>query len=146
MRNKILYLAAIISAVVFTSWKMARKDYEKEIRDAEKSFEKTVYEKGMAEAFYAFADDNAVIKRQNDTLVKGKENIRKFYQKQNAKNFSLTWAPEFIGVSQGGDLAYTYGKYIWKSKNDKGEEKTYTGVFHTVWKRQKDGSWKYVWD
>jgi ketosteroid isomerase-like protein len=27
-----------------------------------------------------------------------------------------------------------------------GEVGEYQGVFHTVWKRQPDGTWKYVWD
>ena len=25
-------------------------------------------------------------------------------------------------------------------------EVEYKGIFHTVWKRQSDNSWKYVWD
>jgi len=42
----------------------------------EKAFEKMASEKGLAEAFYYFADENAVIKRGNDSLIIGKENIR----------------------------------------------------------------------
>jgi ketosteroid isomerase-like protein len=43
-------------------------------------------------------------------------------------------------------MAYTYGKYIWKIKETDSTFVEYKGVFHTVWKRQKDNSWKYVWD
>lgn len=103
-------------------------------------------EKGIAEAFYFFADDSAVIKRQNDTLVIGKVNIKKYYSNDFYKYASVKWAPEFIDVSEDGTLAYTYGKYVWKSKDNAGNESEFTGVFHTVWKKQKDNSWKYVWD
>jgi ketosteroid isomerase-like protein len=103
-------------------------------------------EKGIAEAFYFFADDSAIIKRENDTLIIGNENIKEYYNKDFYKTVSVKWAADFIDVSDDGTLAYTYGKYVWKSKDNTGNESEYTGVFHTVWKRQVDNGWKYVWD
>jgi ketosteroid isomerase-like protein len=148
MKSKVSITVIAIAAVFLFAWQTGsrKKDFEKEVHDAEKAFEKMASEKGIAEAFYFYADENAVIKRQNDTLIKGRDNIRNYYAGQNLKNATVNWTPDFISVSENGDLAYTYGKYIWTNKNDKGELKTATGVFHTVWKRQKDGSWKYVWD
>lgn len=102
-------------------------------------------EKGIAEAFYYFADDNAVIKRENDTLIKGKENIRIYYDKSNNESSTLNWNPDYIDVSDCGTLAYTYGKYVWKIKDKDGVAKEYKGIFHTVWKK-KDNNWRYVWD
>jgi ketosteroid isomerase-like protein len=52
----------------------------------------------------------------------------------------------FVDVAASGDLAYTYGQYTISSKDENGKEITKSGVFHTVWKQQSDGSWKYVWD
>ena len=95
-------------------------------------------------AFYA--DSSAVIKRQNDTIIKGKEGIRNFYSDDFYKAASVTWSPDFIDVSEKGDMAYTYGKYLWQSKDSTGKPIEFRGVFHTVWKKQKDGSWRYVWD
>jgi ketosteroid isomerase-like protein len=119
---------------------------EKEIFATEKSFEKMCAEKGVAEAFYFFADDSAVIKRENDTLIIGKGNIKNYHNNDFYKTASVKWAPDFIDVSNDGSMAYTYGKYIWTSKDENGNESEFKGVFHTVWKRQKDNSWKYVWD
>lgn len=118
----------------------------KEIADAEKAFETMAKEKGIAEAFAFYADSNAVIKRRNDTLITGKEGIRKFYSDDLYKAASVTWSPDFIDVSAKGDMAYTYGKYLWRSKDSTGKPIEFSGVFHTVWKRQQDGSWRYVWD
>lgn len=116
-----------------------------EILQAEKDFQKMTAEKGVAEAFYAFADENAVIKRGNDSLIMGRDNIKHFYVSLVLENAEVTWLPDSIYVSQSGDLAYTYGKYLWK-ENRNGSIQESKGVFHTVWKRQSDGSWKYVWD
>ncbi|MFQ3608307.1 MAG: nuclear transport factor 2 family protein [Chloroherpetonaceae bacterium] len=122
------------------------KKIKEEIIKIERAFQQMTVNKGIAEAFYIFADENAVIKRENDTLIIGKENIRTYYQQKQLKNVKVEWKPDFVEVSQSGDMAYTYGKYIWEFINQDGSTKQITGIFHTVWKKQKDGSWKYVWD
>ena len=124
----------------------SKEEIKNEIYLTEKAFEKMTSEKGISEAFYYFADENAVIKRENDTLILGKENIRIYYEKKGLKDAKVNWTPDFIDVSKSGDLGYTYGKYIWKIKDIDGNFVEYKGVFHTVWKRQKDNGWKYVWD
>jgi ketosteroid isomerase-like protein len=117
-----------------------------EIIQTEESFQKMTTEKGIPEAFQWFADDQAVIKRENDTLIKGKEGIFNYYRQKNLKNTTVTWIPDFVDISECRTMAYTYGQYSWKVLDADGAVKEYKGVFHTIWKRQKDGSWKYVWD
>jgi ketosteroid isomerase-like protein len=129
--------------------KCSTKDLEalkQEIVKTEKEFETSVREKGIEEAFCFYADENAVIKRQNDTLIKGKQNIRNYYHKPLYKDAEITWTPDFVDVSTDGTLGYTYGRYTWKVRNKDGKTTEYYGVFHTVWKKQPDGTWRYVWD
>jgi ketosteroid isomerase-like protein len=135
--------------VCFSCSTPAKPDIEaikKEIVKAEKDFETMAAEKGVAEAFAFFADSNAVIKRQNDSLIHGKEGIRNYYMNPFYKNAVAKWSPDFVDVSTNGDLAYTYGKYTWEFKDSAMKSNFYSGVFHTVWKKQNDGSWRYVWD
>ena len=103
-------------------------------------------DKGIAEAFYFFADLNATIKRQNDTLIHGKDPIKNYYSTPFYQKATVKWSPDFVDASPDGDMGYTYGKYVWSSTDSTGKPITFKGVFHTVWKRQADGSWKYVWD
>jgi len=140
-----VFLVFIFCACKENKYK-TKEQYKQEILNAEKEFEKMASEKGIAEAFWFFADSNAVIKRQNDTLIHGKEAIRKFYSNDFYKNASVTWSPDFIDVDEQGHLGYTYGKYVWKAKDSSGKTEVYKGVFHTVWKKQENGDWKYSWD
>jgi len=141
-------LNLLISLVLITSCHQYgdKDEIKKEIFQTEKAFEKMTSEKGVAEAFYYFADENAVISRENGTLIKGKENIKIYYTKNSNKNATVNWTPDFIDVSDCGTLGYTYGKFVWKIKNKEGNISEFKGIFHTVWKKQKDNNWKYVWD
>jgi len=124
----------------------SKQELEAEVYKAESNFNSLSQTKGIKEAFYTFADNNAVLKRENDTLIKGKENIKNYYSDIKFKKVSVTWKPDFVEVSKDGEMAFTYGKYIWTVTDSIGNKKDFKGIFHTVWKRQNDGSWKYIWD
>ncbi len=142
------YLRVLPLVLLFASCSNSktREELKNEIIQTEKAFEQMTFEKGISQAFYYYAAENAVIKRENDSLITGKENIRSYYEKKNMNVTNLNWTPEFIEVSASGDLGYTYGKYQMRIKNEDDETTEYQGIFHTIWKRQKDNSWKYVWD
>jgi ketosteroid isomerase-like protein len=142
----VLWLFTIFFACSSKKETKSLSGLKEEVIQTEKEFAALAKKSGIRDAFYYFADEIAVIKRGNDTLITGKENIREFYQNPKFKNFDLSWAPDFADVSEDGTLGYTYGKYILKIKDENGDTSEYTGVFHTVWKRQENGSWKYVWD
>ncbi|MBN2262161.1 MAG: nuclear transport factor 2 family protein [Prolixibacteraceae bacterium] len=118
---------------------------QQEIIITEQAFETMAAQHGLATAFYFFAADSAVILR-GSSLIKGRNNIQSFYQNDRFKNVILSWEPQFVEVSDCGTLAYTFGAYQMKSSNEEGEEIENHGYFHTVWKKQNDNSWKYVWD
>lgn len=145
--KKIILLISFITCflIVFSQQSMNKEQVKAEIYKTEKAFEKMASDKGIAEAFYYYADENAVILRANDSIIKGKENIKNFYTKKH-QHATVNWTAEFIDVSADGTLGYTYGKYKWRIKKDDGTMTELTGIFHTVWKKQADNSWKYVWD
>jgi len=148
MRNTIIlfFLVLLLNGCTRKSEIKNEMYIKLEIIKAEKDFEKLVARKGPAEGFYQYADSNAVIKRENDSLIIGKNNIRNYYLNPKYQNSFVTWSPDAVTVSNVGDMASTYGKYTWVFKNTKGKEQILKGVYHTVWKKQKDGSWKYIWD
>jgi len=146
--KRIIYLtlSAISILSCHSGFHVSKEKAKQEVAQAEKDFEKMVDEKGILEGFTYYADSNAVIRRGNDSLIYGKEGIRNFYSFDRYKSAKVKWSPDFIDVSSAGDIGYTFGKYSWKSKDSTGKINEFRGIFHTVWKKQKDGNWKYVWD
>ncbi len=124
-----------------------KEQWENEIRDAENAFSNLAQEKGIADAFLTYADDNAVLMRNNKLII-GKEAIQSDFanKEEILKSLNLKWAPDFVDVSSSGDMGYTYGEYEMTKTDSLGNSQIETGIFHTVWKRQEDGSWKFVFD
>jgi ketosteroid isomerase-like protein len=117
-----------------------------EIEKTELAFSKMAADSGIQIAFAYFASKNAIIKRQNDSLIKGVTGIRTFYNNQKFKKVKLSWKPDFIDVSTSADLGYTYGKYDYSQLDSSGKLTHFKGIFHTVWKKMETGEWKFVWD
>lgn len=143
--KKALFMIVMAMLVLSCKQKVNPEEARNGILKAETDFAAMAGEKGVAEAFWFFAADSAVISRGNGQLIKGKENIRKFYEKNSMPGTKLTWKPDFIDVSECGTLGYTYGRYQFSKPDSTGNVKEVTGVFHTVWKLEK-GEWKFVWD
>ncbi len=121
--------------------------WKNEIVETEKSFSEMASKEGIPKAFLAYAAEDAVLMR-NNTLIIGKEALQQHFGIQNANSGqnSLEWEPDFVDVSVSGDLGYTYGTYVYTTVDSLGTSNSVKGVFHTVWKRQPDGTWKFVWD
>lgn len=85
---------------------------------------------------------------RDNRLIIGKDALVESLNENSraSANVSLEWKPDFVDVAASGDLGYTYGKYTYTSIDSAGNELVSKGVFHTVWKRQPNGSWKFVWD
>jgi ketosteroid isomerase-like protein len=121
------------------------KVVKSEIIEVEQAFCEMAKSEGLATAFAHFAAEDAVIKR-GGRLLKGKDSIRQFYLDSDGTEVSLIWAPDFIDVSKSGDLAYTWGPFEYFTIKSTGDTIISAGVFHTVWKRQDNGEWRYVYD
>jgi len=121
------------------------ENWQAEIIKVEKDFNDMAQKDGLIKAFEFYAAEDGVIRR-GKKVIKGKEAIAHWYQKDVRPNETLTWTPTFVDVSESGDLAYTYGDYIFTSLDSLGNKKENKGIFHTVWKRQKDDNWRFVWD
>ena len=141
MKKLTLFLVLLISCSPVNEKEQA----ETNILQAEREFAQMAREVGIVEAFLAYADPNAVLMR-NDSLIIGKNNITLFMGDINYGDAVLSWEPDFVEASSSGDLGYTYGKYTYSATGPDGTLRSAQGVFHTVWKKQPDGSWKYVWD
>lgn len=124
---------------------MDTKRMKQEVLDTETEFLEAAQKNGLQYAFTTFADDNAVICRDNQ-LIKGKKAIAKYFEEKQHQSSLINWTPEYVDVTLGGEQAYTYGVYKMSTIDTSGARQEVSGIFHTVWKRQPDNSWKFVWD
>ena len=114
-----------------------------EMVKTEQAFSKMAEEKTAREAFMAYIADDGLLFRPG--AVNGKKWMIEHPVPPSDKNPLLAWQPSFAGMSASGDMGFTTGP--WESKADrKDPSPSAYGHFVTVWKKQADGSWKWVVD
>jgi ketosteroid isomerase-like protein len=108
--------------------------------EAEHAFAQYSIDHGMKDAFLSFAAPDGVIFRR------GPVNAIEVWKSRNpAPTGLLTWWPVYADVSLAGDLGWTTGPFEFREKPTD-EKPAGTGHFFTVWRRQPDGTWKFVLD
>lgn len=141
----LLLISLFFSACEIDNKKVSIEELKAEILKTEQEFAAMAKQEGVAVAFLNYADEQAVLNR-NNTLLSGKLAIKTYFENQTFKEVNLQWKPDFVDVTASGDLGYTYGQYTFSAVDKNGEIINDKGIFHTVWKRQNDGSWRFVWD
>jgi ketosteroid isomerase-like protein len=114
------------------------------VRAADSLFSDLAYRMGTGFAFANTAADNGVVFGSPQFVV-GPEAIRSYFAGQGSSS-TLTWRPVFSAVAGSRDLGFTVGEYIATGLGPSGAAVQRFGKYLTVWKRQRDGTWKFVID
>jgi ketosteroid isomerase-like protein len=102
-------------------------------------------EKGILAAFEYFAAPDVAFVDTDPRRFRGLAAVRE-RMGPDQPGVSLTWSALFTDVSDDGTLGYNWGRYEWRGPGADGKERVRTGFFLTIWKRQPDGTWRYVMD
>src|SRR6185503_1881767 len=138
MKSTILLLLLVFTAVA-PQGQTPLQDMVK----TEQAFSKMAEEKNAHEAFLAFIADDGLLFRPG--AVNGRKWLLEHPPPQSDKKPLLAWQPAFAGMASSGDMGFTTGP--WEAKRDiKDATPSGYGHFVTVWKKQADGSWKFVVD
>jgi ketosteroid isomerase-like protein len=114
-----------------------------EMVKTEQAFSKMAEEKNARDAFMTFIADDGLLFRPG--AVNGKKWMLERPVPPSDKKPLLAWQPSYAGMAASGDMGFTTGP--WEAKSDiKDEKPSGYGHFVTVWKKQSDGSWKFVVD
>lgn len=100
---------------------------------------------GLLAAFQHFAAPDAAFIDTDPRRWRGTAAVKQ-RMGEDRPGVSLTWSAYFTDVSDDGTLGYNYGRYEIRSPGPDGKERVGGGWFLSIWKRQPDGSWKYVMD
>jgi len=115
------------------------------LKRLEGEFMKAAAEKGSQGYMSYYADDSVEVPN-GGPLIQGKGEIAKGMGFLDDRSNRLTWTPVGADISASGDLGYTYGNYEFDAKDKEGKPSVQYGKYTSIWKRQKDGSWKVVLD
>jgi len=116
-----------------------------EMVKTEQAFSKMAEEKNTREAFMTFIADDGLLFRPG--AVNGKKWMLEHPEPAPpaGKKPLLAWQPNVAGMSASGDMGFTTGP--WEAKGDiKDPKPVRYGHFVTVWKKQPDGTWRFVVD
>lgn len=133
--------------LVFNSCDDAKRHEKmvKELMEIDREFARQSVENGSHSSFLAYIDDSCVLLRPNRAPVVGRNKIAEMFSTPDT-SFTLNWEPSFANVAISGDLGYTYGIYNIEMDSPEGTVVTKEGTYVTVWKKDKDGKWKFVLD
>ena len=144
MKTDMRFICFVLVFIVLQVSAQAQSPLQEMVK-TEQAFSKMAEEKNAPDAFMAFIADDGLLFRP------GAVNGKKWMMEHPApappsgKKPLLAWQPSFAGMAASGDLGFTTGP--WEAKADIKDEKPQGyGHFFTVWKKQADGSWKFVID
>lgn len=144
MQRKCLFTASICFALSISSFVSAqqeslRKQNRRALVQMEHDFAKAAATKGTRDAFLEFLAEDGIL------FQPGPVNGKKFWTEHPPRKGLLSWEPIFADVSRAGDLGYTTGP--WEFRPNGADDKPVAfGQYFTIWKKQSNGSWKFVLD
>lgn len=139
------YFLLLVALIIGCQSKVDDWELRDQVMETDKSFSKMASEKGNAEAFLYYADEMVIKMQPNEYPIIGKFALMQTLKDDPWDGFTLTWEP--LRAEASGYLGYTYGNYQLKTKTPDGLRDTiYYGNYVSVWKRKRDGSWRYIVD
>jgi len=116
------------------------------IRSADQDWLKVFAGKNLDKSV-AFLDEKGAILSPNAPIADGKEAVSKLLTGFFAlPDLKIRWHVDRADVARSGDLGYTSGAYEMTFSDATGKKLSDKGKYVTVWKKQKDRSWKVLLD
>ncbi|MEA3064848.1 MAG: hypothetical protein QOJ27_1294, partial [Sphingomonadales bacterium] len=106
-----------------------------EVVEAERAFARAAQTDGANAAFLRYSAPDGLVFQPGPTLA------RKALADHPIPPVQLHWWPVYAGIAASGDLGFTTGPYAVGSGERQGH-----GWYFTIWRRQADGSWRWVLD
>lgn len=99
---------------------------------AERAFAADGLELGVQASFFRHSAPDGIVFGPEPILAKAA------FGEPRPKGRPLVWWPLWAGIARSGDLGFTTGPYTFDGKPG--------GYYFTVWGKQPDGSWKWLYD
>lgn len=116
------------------------------VRTADQEWLKVFAAKDVGKSV-TFLDEQGAMLSPNAPIASGKEAVAKLLTAFFAlPDLKVSWHVDRADVARSGDLGYTSGAYEMTFNDASGKKVSDKGKYVTVWKKQKNGSWKVLLD
>ncbi|HUR60224.1 MAG TPA: DUF4440 domain-containing protein [Opitutaceae bacterium] len=142
MKNSLLYCLVGFIAVSADASVEAEKLKDEVVRTEAEFFEHALRH-GLSTALHAYMAPDGFVA---NSLVLGRDALAAKAKADEGKPRPnvIRWKPLRAEVAASGDLGYTWG-VAEAGPGAEGPFKPY-GIYVTIWQRQPDGKWKFVYD
>jgi ketosteroid isomerase-like protein len=141
-----LIAALVVGVATLACEEVESREERRALLAIDRDFAARVEQQGfrVMEDFY---DEDAVYMPSFAATIEGREKILDAYRPYyDSTTMKLAWTPTRAEVARARDLGWTMGTYTFTRIDDKGNTLVRHGRYVTVWKKQRDGSWKAVLD
>jgi len=114
-----------------------------EVMAVERAFSQDSLKLGIKRSFLKYVADNGVIFRPRP--VPAVATLKQ--DSDDDEGVTLEWWPVMGAIARSGDLALSVGPWVMRipSRTSAPQRQVY-GYYATIWRKQSDGSWKFVID
>lgn len=134
----LLLMSLGVSALAFQQKSVRSSDLDSLV-NTERAFSRTAAEKGTRDAFLAFMADDGIV------FAPGPVNGKKSWEARPKRPGLLSWEPIYADISAAGDMGYDTGPWEFRPKGAEDKPVAF-GNFMTIWKKQPDGTFKFLLD
>ena len=117
-----------------------------ELMNTDKAWNNTSLQKGYFHSRSDFVADDGIELSENEMPLVGKQAVTDYVKSHSDSALKVQWVALRADIAASGDLGYTYGSYSNQFKTRSGKDTMLYGAYITVWKKQPDGSWKFLAD
>jgi len=130
------YIATVVALLAASGAPAAARPADVgQVVAAERAFAAAAQTDGANAAFLLYSAPDAIVFQPEPKLAKAA------LEANPIPAISLKWWPAYAGIAASGDFGFTTGPYVAGSGERQGH-----GWYFTIWRRQPDGSWRWVLD
>jgi len=152
MKSYSFLLLLFISILIFVSGcnykdccKAGKKQTDSLIK-TDIAFSYMSVKEGNQKAFLFYCSDSAILFREGSYPIIGRDSLLASFMKRKSSGRTLSWKPTKAEIALSNDLGYTIGEWLLTMPDSSGKIREFRGNYFTIWKKQKDGKWKFVVD
>jgi len=137
---------ALVSGMILLAGCIRPQPSHEPLLEADLAFAQATARKGV-EGFKSFLAEDVATLRPDQPVIRGKDAVAaRWATLLNNSALSIRWRPLEAAIAGAGDLGYTIGSYEITRTDGQEKQIVGTGKYVTIWRKQRDGSWKVAFD